>query len=67
MPAERRPVRDREVVLVAIIVVLGVIAFARVTGLITGLGDFVSSEPAVIVLLVAVTALVLVSALRPRR
>ena len=64
--AERR-VSDRAVLLTAAAAVVGVIAFAWVTDLIPGLRDMIAFGPLVIVGLVAITAIVLVVALRPRR
>lgn len=64
--AERR-IKDRYVVLVTAAVVAGVIAFAWFTDFVPGLRSLVTSAPVVIFGLLAVTALVLVLALRPRR
>lgn len=69
MSAERPPrqVRDREVLIAAALVVVGVVAFARLAGFVPALNDLIAFGPAVIAGLVAVTLLVLLSALRPRR
>ena len=67
LPARNRPVRDRDVVLTAALVIAAVLIIARVTGFIPALDDLIGLEPLVIVGLVVVTIAVLVVALRPRR
>jgi fatty acid desaturase len=62
-----RPVRDREVVIAAALVVAGVLIVAWLTGLFPVLDDAVGLAPLVIVGLVVVTVGVLFVALRPRR
>ena len=62
----RRPVRDREVLVAAALVVACVLIFAWLTGLIPALDDAVGLAPLVIVGLIVGTAVVLVVALRPR-
>jgi hypothetical protein len=63
----QRPVRDRDVVLVAALVVSGVLIVALLTGLIPALDNAIGLAPVVIVGLLLVTIFVLVRALRPRR
>lgn len=60
-------VRDRDVVLVAALVVAAVVIFAWVTGLVPALDEIVGLAPVVIVGLVLVTAVVLIRALVARR
>lgn len=62
----RPPVRDREVVLAAVLVVLGVLAFAFMSGLVPALDDALGLAPVVIVGLMLVTIVVLIRALAPR-
>jgi len=64
-PAPRA--RDRDVVLVAALVVAGVVIFAWATGFVPALDDAIGLAPVVIVGLALVTAAVLLRALRPRR
>ena len=59
--------RDRDVVLAATLVVVGVLIVAWLTGLIPALDAAIGLAPVVIVGLVAVTILVLARALWPRR
>ena len=66
-PRPARPVRDRDVLLSAALVVAAVLIVARITGFFPALDDAIGLEPLVIVLLVVVTIIVLVIALRPRR
>ena len=62
------PVRDRDVVIVAALVVAGVLIVAWLTGFIPALDDLIGLAPAIIVVLVVVTILILARALlRPRR
>ncbi|HYI21018.1 MAG TPA: hypothetical protein VEX62_00140 [Candidatus Limnocylindrales bacterium] len=64
---EPRPrVRDRDVVLVAALVIAGVVAFAWLTGLIPILDNAVGLAPVIIVGLIAVTLVVLFRTARPR-
>ena len=63
----RRPVRDRDVVIAAVLVVTFVLVVAWLTGLIPALDDAIGLAPVVIGALVAVTVFVLVRALTPRR
>ena len=63
--AERR-VSDRAVLVAAIAVVIGVVAFAWVSDLVPPLRDALTFQPLVIAGMVAVTVAVLVVALRPR-
>ena len=67
MAEPRPPVRDREVVIAALLVVAFVLATAWLTGLVPALDDAVGLRPLVIVALVVVTVLVLARALLPRR
>ena len=60
----RRPVRDRDVVIAAALVVAGVLIVARLSGLFPALEDAIGLAPLVIAALVIVTVAVLVSALR---
>ncbi len=63
----RRPVRDRDVLIAAALVVAGVLIFAWLTGLIPALDDAVGLAPLIILGMIVVTVSVLVVALRPRR
>ncbi len=63
----RRPVRDRDVVITAALIVAGVLIVARVTGFIPALDDAIGLEPVIIVGMVVLTILVLVRALLPGR
>ena len=63
----RRPVRDREVLIAAALVVAGVLIFAWLTGLVPALDDAVGLAPLIIFGLVLGTVGVLWLALRPRR
>ena len=67
MADQRRPVRDRGVLIAAALVVSGVLIFAWLTGLIPALDDAVGLAPLIVVGLVVVTVGVLFVALRPRR
>jgi hypothetical protein len=62
---ERPRVRDREVVLAAVLVVTGVVVFAWLTGLIPVLDDAVGLAPVIILGMLVVTAIVLWRAVRP--
>jgi hypothetical protein len=66
-PSTNPRIRDRDVLLVAALVVAGVLIFAWMTGLVPALDDAVGLAPVVIVSLVVVTILVLARALWPRR
>lgn len=63
----RRPVRDRDVLLAAVLVVAFVLVIAWLTGLVPAFDSAVGLAPVVIVGLVAVTVFVLARALLPRR
>ena len=66
--AGRPPVRDRDVVIVAALVVAGVLIVAWLTGFVPALDDLIGLAPAIIVVLVVVTIVILGRALlRPRR
>jgi FtsH-binding integral membrane protein len=65
--ARNRPVRDRDVIVTAAVVIAAVLIIARVTGFVPALDDVIGLEPVVIVGLIVVTIAVLVVALRPRR
>jgi hypothetical protein len=71
MPAsERGParrVRDRQVLLLAAAVVLGVLAANVLSGIVRPIDDALGFQPVVVLLLVAVTVVVLVRAIRARR
>ena len=67
LPARNRPVRDRDVVVTAALVIAAVLIIARITGFVPVLDDLIGLEPLVIIALVVVTIGVLVIALRPRR
>ena len=60
-------IRDRDVVIVAALVVAGVLIVAWLSGLIPALDDAIGLAPVVIVGLVVVTLLVLARAVWPRR
>jgi hypothetical protein len=62
-----RPVTAGTVLVVALSAIAGVILFAWATDLVPQVRSWVTSGPLVIIGLVAVTAIVLVLALRPRR
>jgi len=62
-----RGVRDRDVVLAAALVVVGVLIVAWLTGLVPALDSAIALAPLVIIGLVVVTVLVLARALWPRR
>jgi hypothetical protein len=66
-PRPARPVRDRDVLLTAAIVVAVVLIVARITGFVPALDDAIGLEPVIIVGLIVVTLVVLVLALRPRK
>lgn len=63
----RRPVRDRDVVLAAALVVALVLIVAWLTGLVPALDNAIGLAPVVIVGLIVVTVFVLVRAVLPRR
>lgn len=63
----RHPVRDRDVFLVAALIVAGVLIFARTTGFVPALDDAIGLEPVIIIGMVVITIVVLIYALRPRR
>jgi hypothetical protein len=63
MSLPRRPVRDRDVVLAAALVVAAVLIVELVTGLVPALDDIIGLAPVVIVALVVVTVVVLARAL----
>ncbi|MGI8929260.1 MAG: hypothetical protein ACR2H0_07345 [Candidatus Limnocylindrales bacterium] len=63
----RRSVRDREVVLAAVLVVAFVLAIAWLSGLIPALDSAIELAPVIIVGLIVVTVVVLARALVPRR
>jgi hypothetical protein len=66
-PTPRRPVRDRDVVLAAVLVVAFVLIVAWLTGLIPALDNAIGLAPVVIIAMILVTVVVLARALRPRR
>jgi hypothetical protein len=67
-PLQRTPrVRDRDVLLAAVLVVAGVLVVAWLTGLVPALDNAIGLAPVIIVGLVVVTVLVLVRALGSRR
>ena len=66
-PPPRRPVRDRDVVLAAILVVAFVLAVAWLTGFVPALDDAIGLRPVIIIALVVVTLVVVARALLPRR
>jgi hypothetical protein len=63
----RPPVRDRDVVLAALLVVAGVLLVAVVSGLIPAFDDALGLAPVVILGLVVVTVIVLLRTLVPGR
>lgn len=67
MADHRPPVRDREVLIAALLVVAFVLSVAWLTGLVPALDSAVGLAPVVIVALVVVTVIVLARALLPRR
>lgn len=66
-PRSRPPVRDRDVILTAALVVAGVVIVAWLTGLVPALDDLIGLEPVIIAGLLAVTVWILLMALRSRR
>jgi hypothetical protein len=60
-------VRDRDVLLAAVLVVAFVLAVAWLTGFVPALDDAIGLAPVIIVGLVLVTLVVLARALLPRR
>jgi len=64
---ERRPVRDRDVVLAAVLVVAFVLIFAWLTGLIPVLDNAIGLAPVIIVGMIVVTVIVLIRAVMPKR
>jgi hypothetical protein len=66
-PARNRPVRDRDVIVTALLVIAGVLIVARISGFVPALDDAIGLEPVVIIGLVIATIAVLIVALRPRR
>ena len=66
-PRPARPVRDRDVLLTAVVIVAAVLIVARITGFVPALDDAIGLEPVVIFGLVVATIAVLLVALRPRR
>jgi len=60
-------VRDRDVVLAAVLVVAFVLIVAWLTGLIPALDNAIGLAPVVIIAMILVTVVVLARALRPRR
>lgn len=65
--APRGPVRDRDVVIAAALVVALVLVIAWLTGLVPMLDDAIGLAPVIILALIVVTVVVLVRALLPRR
>lgn len=59
--------RDRDVFLVAALIIAGVLIFARTTGFVPALDDIIGLSPLIIIGMVVVTIVVLIYALRPRR
>jgi polyferredoxin len=66
-PVPSRPVRDRDVVIAAVLVVAFVLLVAWLTGLVPALDEAIGLGPVIIVALVVVTLVVLVRAVVPRR
>ena len=66
-PSPKPRIRDRDVLIVAALVVAAVMIVAWGTGLIPALDDAIGLAPVVIVGMVVVTVLVLARALWPRR
>jgi hypothetical protein len=66
-PGQRRPVRDRDVVLAAVLVVALVLIFAWLTGLIPALDNAIGLAPVVIIGMIVVTIVVLIRAVMPKR
>ena len=62
----RRQVRDREVVVAAVLVVAFVLLVAWLTGVIPALDDAIGLRPVIIVGLIALTVIVLARAVIPR-
>ena len=59
--------RDRDVLLAAVLVVAFVLAVAWLTGLIPALDNAIGLAPVIIAALIGVTAVVLIRAVLPRR
>ena len=66
-PTRGGHVRDRQVLLVAVAVVVFVLALRALNDYVPAIADALGFEPVLIVALVVVTALVLFLALRPRK
>ena len=65
--ASRRAVRDRHVVIAAVLIVATVLATAWLSGLVPALGSAIARAPLIMAVLVAVTLVVLARALLRRR
>ena len=66
-PTRRGRVRDRQVILVAVAVVLFVLALRALSDYVPAVADVLGFAPVLIVALVIATVLVLFLALRPRK
>lgn len=66
-PSTTRPVRDRQVVLVAVVIVVAVLGLQLVSALLPTVGDVLGLAPVAIGALVLVTLVVLARAVRPSR
>jgi hypothetical protein len=66
-PTRGGRIRDRQVLLVAVAVVVFVLALRALSDYVPAVADALGSAPVLIVALVVVTALVLYLALRPRK
>jgi polyferredoxin len=66
-PPTTRPARDRQVVLLAALIVLVILGLQLVSALVPAVGDVLGLVPVIIGALVLVTLVVLVRAVRPSR
>jgi predicted tellurium resistance membrane protein TerC len=66
-PTRGARIRDRQVLLVAVGVVVFVLALRALSDYVPAVADALDSAPVLIVALIVVTGLVLVRALRPRK
>lgn len=66
-PANPPPARDRQVVLVAAVIVVAILSLQLLSALVPAVGDVLGLAPVLIGVLVLVTLTVLVRAVRPPR
>jgi polyferredoxin len=66
-PSTTRPARDRQVVLLAALIVFVILGLQLVSAMVPAVGDVLGLAPVIIGALVLVTLVVLVRAVRPSR